>query len=63
MTLVIQTKKWKTLKGISQIIKSEAKEQKAGFFMFLVPLGANLLGNMIDAKFVIRVAAGRIRSR
>ena len=43
------------LKGVSETIKNEAKEQKGGFLsMLLGTLGANLLGNMLAGKGVIK---------
>ena len=42
------------LKGVSETIKDEAKEQKEGFLsMLLGTLGASLLGNMLADKGVI----------
>ena len=39
------------IKGVSQTIKNEAKEQKGGFLsMLLSTLGASLLGNLLTAK-------------
>ena len=39
------------LKGVSETIKNEAKEQKGGFLsMLLGKLGASLLGNMLVGK-------------
>ena len=39
------------LKGVSEKIKNEAKEQKRGFLsMFLGILGASLLGTMLEGK-------------
>ena len=47
------------LKGISETIKDEAKEQKAGFLsMLLRTLGASLLGNMLAGKGAIRAGEG-----
>ena len=47
------------LKGISETIKDEAKEQKGGLLsMLLGTLGASLLGNMIAGKGVIRAGEG-----
>ena len=44
------------LEGVSETIKNEAKEQKRGFLsMILGTLGANLLGNILAGKGVIRV--------
>ena len=50
------------LKGVSQTIKNEAKEQKGGFLSMLVgTLGAILLGNMLAGKGVIRAGEGTAR--
>ena len=39
------------LKGVSESIQNEGKEQKGGFLsMLLCTLGASLLGNMLAAK-------------
>ena len=51
------------IKGISEAIKNEAKEQKGGFLgMFLGTLGANLLGNRLTGKGTIRAGKGTIRA-
>ena len=43
------------LKGVSETIKNEAKEQKGGFLsMLLGTLGASLLGDILFGKGVIR---------
>ena len=43
------------LEGVSETIKNEAKEQKGKFLsMLLGTLGANLFGNMLAGKGVIR---------
>ena len=43
------------LKGVSEIIQNEAKEQNGGFIgMLLGTLGASLLGNMFTGKVIIR---------
>ena len=44
-------------KGVSEIIKNEAKEQKGGF---LSVLGASLLGNLLTSKGTIRAGEGTI---
>ena len=50
------------LKGVSETIKNEAKEQKGGFLsMLLGTLGASLLGNMLAGKGVIRAGEGTSR--
>ena len=47
------------LKGVSETIQNEAKEQIGGFFsMFVGTLGASLLGNMLTGKGFIRVKFG-----
>ena len=43
------------IKGVSEIIKNEAKEQKGQFLgILLVTLSASLLGNMLAGKGVVR---------
>ena len=43
------------LKGVSQTIKNETKEQKRGFLsMLLGTLGASLLGNLLTGKGIVR---------
>ena len=52
------------LKGVSEIIKDEAKEQRGGSLsMLLGSLGASLLGDMLFKKYkgVIRAGKGTIR--
>ena len=50
------------LEGVSETIKNEAKEQKGGFLSVLLgTLGANLLGNMLAGKGVIRAGEGTVR--
>ena len=47
------------LKGVSETIKNEAKEQKGGFLsMLLGTLGAVLLANMLAGKGFIRAGEG-----
>ena len=42
------------LKGVSEAVQKEAKEQKGGFLsMLLGPLGASLLGNILTGQGVI----------
>ena len=49
------------IKGVSELIENEAKEQKGGFLsMLLGTLGANLLGNMLVGKGVIRAGEDTI---
>ena len=47
------------IKGISETIKNETKEQKGGFLpIFLETLTASILGNALAGKEVIRVGKG-----
>ena len=51
------------IKGVSETIKNEAKEQKGGFVeMLLGTLGASLLGNLLTGKANIRAGEGVIRA-
>ena len=51
------------IKGVSEAIKNEAKEQKGGFLgMLLGTLGASLLGNLLTGKDTIRAGGGTIRA-
>ena len=56
------------LKGVSETIKHEVKEQRGGFLsMLLGTLGASLLGDVLSkglsGKSVIRAGEGTIRAR
>ena len=49
------------LKGVSETIQNEAKEQKRGFLsMLLRTLGVSLLGNTLAGKGAIRAGGGVI---
>ena len=51
------------IKGVSETIKNEAKEEKGGFLsMLLGALGASLLGNLLTVKGTIRAGEGTIRA-
>ena len=51
------------LKGVSETIQHEAKEQRGGFLsMLLGTLGASLLGDKLSGKSVIRTGEGTIRA-
>ena len=51
------------IKGTSETIKNEAKEQKGGFLgMLLETLGTVLLGNLLTGKCTIRGSEGAIRA-
>ena len=51
------------LKGVSETIQHEAKEQREEFLsMFLGTLGASLLGDILSGKGVIRAGEGTIRT-
>ena len=50
------------LKGASETIKNESKEQKGGFLsMLLGILGASLLGNLLTGKGTARAGEGTVR--
>ena len=52
-----------TLKGVSETIQNEAKEQKGGFLsMLLRTLGASLLGNILEWKGMNRAGEGFVRA-
>ena len=51
------------LKGVSETIENETKEQKGGFLsMLLGPLGASLLGNLLSGKGLARAGEGIVRA-
>ena len=51
------------IKGISETIKKEAREEKGGFVpMLLGTLAASILGNALTRKGVIRADEGVIRA-
>ena len=51
------------LKGVSETIHHETKEQRVGFLsMLLGTLGASLLGDILSGKGVIRAGEGTIRA-
>ena len=51
------------LKGVSETIQHEAKEQRGGFLsMLLGTLGVSLLGDILSGKGVIRAGEGAIRA-
>ena len=50
------------IKGVSETIKNEAKEQTVDFLgIFLGTLGASLLENILASKGIITVGEGTIR--
>ena len=53
------------LKGVSETIENETKEQRGGFLsMLLGTLGASLLGNLLTGgKGIMRVGEGSVASR
>ena len=54
------------LKGVSETIQNETKEQKVGFLsmfsMLLCELGANLLGDVLASKGMNRAGEGYLRA-
>ena len=49
------------IKGISETIKNETKEEKGGFLMLLGTLAASILGNALVGIVVIRAGEDTIR--
>ena len=48
------------LKGVTQTVQNEVKEQKGGFLsMLLGTLGASLLGNLLTGRGVYRAGKGK----
>ena len=51
------------LKGVTESVQNEVKEQKGGFLsMLLGTLGASLLGNLLTGKGIRRVGKGIVRA-
>ena len=56
-------KPWLLIKGVSEKIENEAKEQKGRFLgMLLRTLGTSLLRNLLTGKGTIRTGEGTIRA-
>ena len=52
------------LKGVTETLKNERKEQKGGFLsMLLGTLGASLLGNLLTGKGVVRAGYGNNKGK
>ena len=48
------------LKGVTETVQNEVKEQKGGFLsMLLGTLGASLLGNLLTGKGIYRARKGK----
>ena len=51
------------LKGVTETVQNEVKEQKGGFLsMLLGTLGASLLGNLFTGKGIYRAGEGIVRA-
>ena len=51
------------LKGVTESVQNEVKEQKGGFLsMLLGTLGASLLGNLLTGKGINRAGEGILRA-
>ena len=52
------------LKGVTKTIKNETKKQKGGFLsMLLGSLGANLLGNLLTGKGILRAGSENMKGK
>ena len=52
------------LKGVTEAVQNEVKEQKGGFLsMLLGTLGASLLGNLLIGKGIYRAGKGKGKNR
>ena len=52
------------LKGVTETIKNETKEQKGGFLnMLLGTLEASLFGNMLAGKWIVRAGSGNKKGK
>ena len=53
-----------SLKGVTETVKNETKEQKGGFLsMLLGTLGASLLGNLLIGKGIVRAGSGNNKGK
>ena len=51
------------IKGVTETVQNEVKEQKGGFLsMLLGTLGASLLGNLLTGKGINRAGEGVLRA-
>ena len=52
------------MKGVTDTVKNETKEQKGGFLsMLLGTLGASLLGNLLTGKGLVRAGSGNNKGK
>ena len=52
------------LKGVTETIKNETKQQKGGFFsMLLGTIGATLLENLLSRKGIVRAGFGNKKGK
>ena len=52
------------LKGVTETVKNETKEQKGGLLsMLLGTLGANLLGNLLTGEGFVRAGSGNNKGK
>ena len=52
------------LKGVTEIIKNETKEQREGFLgILVVTLGSILLGNLLSGKGIVRASSGNKKGK
>ena len=52
------------LKGVTETVKNETKEQKGGFLILLLgTLGVSLLGNLLTGKGIVRAGYGNNKEK
>ena len=52
------------LKGVTETVKNETKEQKGGFLVLLLgTLGVSLLGNLLTGKGIVRAGYGNNKEK
>ena len=51
------------LKGVTNTIENETKEQKGGFLMLLGTVGSTLLGNLLTGKGIVRAGSGNNKGK
>ena len=64
MKIVQALENYILLKGVTEIIKNETKEQHEGFLgILVVTLGSILLGNLLSGKGIVRASSGNKKGK